>query len=351
MTEISKQPANDLVTVLLPVRAETANTVRLQHWLKQAVQSLAVQSYANLEIMLIGDQERRVEHWLPAEIRRISNLHLVRREEPGLVSALNTGIEKASGRFIARMDADDVALPQRISDQVQLMQQQPAVNFCATAVEIFAADGITEGSRRYQGWLNSQISANTIRQGVFIESPLPHPSWMLRRELYQQLGGYRRTEWAEDYDLVLRAWLAGASMAKPHHKPLLRWREHALRLTRTDQLYSRRNFLLAKAWALSQSLLQQRRAIILGTGTNAKRLHTALRKYDVEVSCFVELNNAPQKKSLRNLPVINYDDLATSNLQGALIVSTVTRYGARATIRQWFDAHEMTEGVDYLFAG
>ena len=352
MKEFSDAVTDDLVTVLMPVRVQTATDSRLQQWFKQALQSLVEQSYSNLEILLIGDSDRRVERWLPRNISRLSNLQIVAREEPGLVAALNTGIKVASGNLIARMDADDIALPERISRQVQLLQQQPAVDFCATAVEIFGPPGgITDGSRRYQDWLNSQISSEAIQHSVFIESPMPHPSWMLRRQLFQQLGGYRRKQWAEDYDLVLRAWLAGSIMAKPQGGPLLRWREHELRLTRSDQLYSRHNFLRAKAWALSQSLLKQRNAIILGTGSNAKRLHDALRDNDVSVSCFVELNNAHHKTTLKKLPIINYDELATGNYRSDLIVSAVTRYGARCLIRQWFDTHKMIDGVDYIFAG
>lgn len=343
---------DDLVTVVMPVRAETATDSRLQQWLKEAVQSLAAQSYSNLEILLVGDSDRRVERWLPHDISRLPNLQIVARDDTGLVAALNTGIKAASGNLIARMDADDVALPERISRQVQLLQQQPAVDFCATRVEIFGPPGgITDGSRRYQDWLNSQISSEAIQQSVFIESPMPHPSWMLRRKLLQQLGGYRRIDWAEDYDLVLRAWLAGCTMAKPQGGPLLRWREHDLRLTRTDELYSRRNFLRAKAWALSRSLLKERNAIILGTGSNAKRLHDALRDNNVSVSCFVELNSAHRKTTLKNLPVINYDELAANKNQNNFIVSAVTRYGARKIIRQWFDTQKMIDGVDYTFAG
>ncbi len=352
MKEFSSDTQDDLVSVLMPVRAQTASDPRLQKWFELALQSLLAQSYTKLEIILIGDCERHVERWLPSNITRIPTLQLINRAEPGIVSALNTGIRAASGNLLARMDADDIALPERIACQVQLLQQNPTVDFCATTIELFKASSqITEGSQNYQDWLNSLISTDAIRHNVFIESPMPHPSWMLRRELYNKLGGYRNISWAEDYDLVLRAWLAGAKMAKPQSGPLLQWRDHDLRLTRTDELYSRKNFLRAKAWALSQSLLQRRNAIILGTGSNAKRLHDALREYDVAVSCFVELNKAQRKKSLKALPVINYNDLAASGPQGDLIVSAVTRYGARNTLRQWFDTQQMTDGVDYIFAG
>ena len=352
----------------MPVRAETTTNPRLQAWFKTAVQSVLQQSYPHLEILLIGDNERRFERWLPAELARSTQIRVISRDAPGLVSALNTGVAAATGNLIARMDADDIAAPNRIEQQVKLLQQHPEVGFCATQIEIFNQLGaLADGSRHYQNWLNSQLSPDDINRNIFIESPLPHPSWMLRREIYEQLQGYRNVEWAEDYDLVLRAWLAGVAMAKPGFDAaqlaateapptrsataLVFWRDHDLRLTRNDSRYSRKNFLRAKAWALSRSVLRSRGAIILGTGRNAKRLHDALKDYDVAVACFVELNNASGSKSVRNLPVIDYKELASDCNRDELLVSAVSRYGARAKLRQWFDDHGMTESVHYIFAG
>jgi len=95
----------------------------------------------------------------------------------------------------------------------------------------------------------------------------------------------------------------------------------------------------------------KREAIIIGTGTNAKRLHDALVENNIRVSCFVELNAATKKQSLRQLPVINYDELSRLYDGSALIVSAVTRYNARNNLRQWFDEHGMREELDFVFAG
>lgn len=354
--------SDETVTVIMPVRAETATDSRLQKWFKLAVESLLQQSHSHLEILLVGDNERKFERWLPADIARSPQIHVISREAPGLVDALNTGIVAASGNLIARMDADDIAAPDRIKLQLQLLQQHPEITFCATRIKIFNDTGVlADGSRHYQQWLNSQLSADEISRNIFVESPLPHPSWMLRRQVYEQLQGYRDVEWAEDYDFVLRAWLAGFAMAKPGFEPgsdsdapettLVSWRDHDLRLTRNDQHYSRKNFLRAKAWALSESVLRHRDAIILGTGSNAKRLHDALKDYNVSVSCFVELNITSGCKSVRQLPVIDYKELASDCNRDELLVSAVTRYGARAHLRQWFDEHNMTEGLHYIIAG
>jgi len=227
-----------------------------QDWFEQALASLQQQTYSGMEILLIGDADRRVERWMPKPLARLPGVELVSRPEPGIVSALNTGLQQATTPLVARMDSDDIAHPERIRLQVELLQQYPDIDFSATTVGIFNESGSTAvGNQQYQLWLNQLRSPDAIRRGVFIESPCPHPSWMLRRSLFNQLGGYRDVDWAEDYDLVLRAYLANVKMAKPGfdsnaretHNPeanLVSWRDHDVRLTRSDDHYSRHNFII-----------------------------------------------------------------------------------------------------------
>ena len=112
-------------------------------------------------------------------------------------------------------------------------------------MEIFSEHGIQGGLERYQNWLNSVREPEQVRRQIFIESPLPNPGVMFRSAALQQLRGYRSMQWPEDYDLFLRADAAGMQMGKPE-PVLLRWREHENRLTHTDGIYRREQFMRAK---------------------------------------------------------------------------------------------------------
>lgn len=81
------------------------------------------------------------------------------------------------------------------------------------------------GYRAYQDWVDALSTPARIRREIFIESPLPHPTAVMRRGVFERLGGYRHVPWAEDYDLWLRAYTAGVSMGKPLGI-LLHWRDH-----------------------------------------------------------------------------------------------------------------------------
>ncbi len=158
------------------------------------------------------------------------------------------------------MDADDIALPNRLQEQLRYLKDHPDVDICGACVEIFVDDGeegaqLAGGNRRYQAWLNACRSPQAIRRELFIESPIPNPTALFRREALQRLEGYRDPDWPEDYDLFLRADGCGMRMGKPDDV-LLRWREHGRRLTRTDPRYAWSRFQAAKAHHLAGGRLR-----------------------------------------------------------------------------------------------
>ena len=162
-----------------------------------------------------------------------SRIKILESTGTGVVRAFNQGMHASKGLFVARMDADDIALPQRLETQVNFLRDHPAIGICGACVEIFSTTGIQGGNARYQDWLNSVRTAEQVHRELFIESPIPNPGAMFRRDVLIGLGGYREVDWPEDYDLFLRADQAGIRMAKPE-PILLRWREHKNRLTHID---------------------------------------------------------------------------------------------------------------------
>lgn len=160
------------VSVIMPVRNGGA-------FLKTAVESILGQSFAALELILVDD------HSDDSSIDRLclgdSRLRVIKNTGSGVSSAFNTGFGQALGPLLARMDADDIALPQRIERQVAYLGNHPAVDLCGCCVEIFAEDGVGDGNLRYQAWLNGCRSAESIHREMFIESPIPNPTAMFRR--------------------------------------------------------------------------------------------------------------------------------------------------------------------------
>src|SRR6185312_8223244 len=97
----------------------------------------------------------------------------------------------ARGSLIARMDADDVSHPERLSRQRAVMLAQPDIGVLGTRVRAVGSGELGGGLVRYVEWQNSVLSAEEHRVARFIESPLCHPSMMIRRSVFDALEGYR----------------------------------------------------------------------------------------------------------------------------------------------------------------
>ncbi len=265
----------------------------------------------------------------------------------GIVSALNFAAYNARGEYLARMDADDIALPERLERQLALLEREPGIGIVGAEVEIFAEQGVGEGYRLYEQWINGLRKPNEIAREIFVESPIPHPTAMFSGRLFRALGGYREVAWAEDYDLWLRAHLQGVGMAKPDGV-LLRWRDRDGRLSRADSRYTVERFLDAKAHYLARSWLRNRQAVIWGAAPTGARLHDALEREGVQTAAFIDIDPKKIGGRKRGRPVLPAE--AAAEVAPALIVGAVGSRGARAEIRAELDGHGMVEGEDYLFA-
>lgn len=326
-----------LVSVVMPVRDAG-------QYLAEAVDSILGQTYANLELLLIDDHSS--DGAIAMLGRGDARLKIFSNKGRGLVDACNTGFGLSSGEFIARMDADDISLPERLRLQLAYLDAHPAVDICGCCVDIFSQAGIHGGLRRYRDWLNSVREPAEVHQQLFIESPLPNPTLMLRRAALQQLGGYRNNGWPEDYDLLLRADAAHMSMGKPG-PVLFRWREHAARLTHTDPLYQRRKFMQAKTHFLVRHRLQGRSVIIWGAGPTGRQMFDLISAEGGTVEGFIEVHPRRIGGIKRGLPVWPLDRV--NSLGAALLLIAVGAAGARHEIETFLRQHNRIAGQEYLF--
>lgn len=326
-----------LVSVVLPVRNGG-------QYLGQAVDSILSQTFENLELLLIDDHS--TDEAISSLDRNDTRLKLFSSKGNGVVDAFNTGFKLGCGEYIARMDADDISLPDRIQCQLEYLDEHPSVDISGCCVEIFSDKGIQGGLERYQHWLNSVCEPEQVRQQIFIESPLPNPSLMFRRTALQRLGGYRNNHWPEDYDLLLRADAVHMRMGKPE-SVLLRWREHEARLTHTDALYDRENFMRAKSHFLVHHRLEKRPVVIWGAGPSGRLMFDLLSAEGAEIEGFIEVHPRRIGGQKRGLPVWAMDKVG--DLGDSMLLVAVGAAGAREEIACYLQKHRKLPGRDYLF--
>jgi hypothetical protein len=238
--------------------------------LRECLASLAAQTLSDHEVVAVDDHARDGSRAILEEAaRRDPRVHVLDNPGEGLVAALNAARKAARAPLLARMDADDVCHPDRLRAQVACLQADPALSVLGTCVRLVGTAGRSEGMQAYVRWLNRLLDHDAIVRDLFVESPLAHPSVMMRAEMLARLGGYRAFDGPEDYDLWLRAHAAGARFAKLPDV-LLDWRDGPGRLSRTDPRYAPARFRDLKLRALEAGALAHRPAVVWGRGSGGE---------------------------------------------------------------------------------
>lgn len=326
------------VSVLLPVRDAAAT-------LPACLASLEAQRLAEHEVIAVDDGSRDASaELLQAAARRDPRLRVRHTARRGLVPALNLALAEARAPLVARMDADDVAHPERLSLQAARLEAEAGLDVLGCRVRLVGAPGA--GMRRYVRWSNSLLDHAAITRDLFVESPLVHPSVVLRSRALRGLGGYRADAGPEDYDLWLRGAAAGWRFAKLP-QTLLDWRDHDDRLTRRDPRYAPERFRERKLQALEAGALSQGRPVVIwGAGPIGKAWSRALRQRGHAVAAFVEV--APRRigQRIAGVPVLALS--GATGLPGALHLAAVGQPGARERIRREAARLGLADGRDLI---
>lgn len=313
--------------------------------LAQSMESILGQTWDDFEVVWFDDGSTDDSAAIAAGYAQSDpRVRLIRSEHVGIVEALGRACSEARGRFLARMDADDVAHPERLARQMALFEDDPRIGLCGTQVRGIGEE-IGSGRKRYEDWVNSLVTHEAMSREIFVECPIPHPTLMIRREVYDAVGGYGVADWAEDYDLVLRCYRAGYRMGKIA-EPLLDWRNGPDRLSMHDARYSPAAFRRCKRHYLLQTFLKDRpRFYQWGAGEVGKNW---LPEWDgVRPEAVVDVNPRKFGKVIHGVRVIPPEELPGPN--EAFTVVAVGAPGARGDIRAWFSERGYVETTDFLF--
>jgi glycosyltransferase involved in cell wall biosynthesis len=313
--------------------------------LGECLASLAAQTLADHEVVAVDDHSTDgSRELLEAAARGDARLRIVGNPGQGLVAALNVSGRAARAPLLARMDADDVCHPERLRAQASCLEADAGVSVLGTGVRLLGP-GPNEGMQAYVRWLNGLLDHEAIVRDLFVESPLAHPSVMMRAELLARLGGYRAFDGPEDYDLWLRAHAAGARFAKLPDV-LLDWRDAPSRLSRTDPRYGSARFRELKIRALETGALAERPAVVWGAGPVGKGWSRALRARGHRVAAFVEVHPRRLGQRIHGVPVVPVSEAAV--IADALHLAAVGQPGAREEIRRQAARLGLRDGSDLI---
>ena len=340
------------ISVLLPCRNAAA-------WLPECISSLESQTMADFEVVVVNDRsEDETAAILSEWVSRDTRVRVVGPDGPapsfagaeaaGIVAALQAATAVARAPLLARMDADDVAEPDRLGLQRDFLAARRDLAACGTAVKLFPRSEVGQGYERYESWLNGRSDSEDLWNDLFVECPIAHPTLVIRRSVLKALGGYRDVGWPEDYDLILRMYAAGMR-AENLPAALLRWRVRGDRHSLVSNRYSAGAFRRCKVHFLKETFLPPGRPVVVwGAGRVGKPLARELLRQGIPVEAFVDLDARKIGQEIHGAPVLDPDGFARFlSRERPYVLAAVGSRGAREEIRRALDAMDCHEIDDY----
>jgi len=329
------------VSVLMPVKDAAAT-------LGAALDSLTRQSLENLEIIAVDDGSSDSSRAILEErAQRDGRIRVESSGGAGLVAALEHGRRLAGAPLIARMDADDVSHPRRLQLQAEHLRANPQLAGTGCLVRLFPRGQMRQGWKRYERWVNSLTTPGLICRERFVESPLVHPSVILRTDVLAEAGGYRDRGWPEDYDLWLRLTGAGRFLDKVP-RTLFFWRLGPQRHSLTHPRYQPEKFMELKLTHLCAGpLAEVSRVVLWGAGKNGRRWARLLRGRGIKVEGFIDVDPAKIGRKIRGIPVSGPERAGDPDLP--FLLGAVAAAGARPLIRDALTRAGKKEESDFLF--
>jgi glycosyltransferase involved in cell wall biosynthesis len=332
-----------VVSVTMPCR-DCADTVG------RALDSVLGQSLREFEVVAVDDGSADETATVLAEYaRRDARVRVVCAEHGGVAVAANRAMALARGRYIARMDADDEMLPDRLAAQAALLDERPDIGLAGCRIRFGGSRKRCAGYARYVDWTNTLLDHDAISLNRFVEFPVPNPSIMCRRSLVERHGPYRDGDFPEDYELLLRWLEAGVRMAKVDAE-LMVWNDPPTRLSRTHPRYRVDAFYRVKAKYLARWLARHNprhpEVHVLGSGRTTRKRADMLLDHGVRFAAYYDVD---PRKIGNVVGGIEVRDRATVPPPGeAFCLPYVASRGAREDIAKFLHSRGYVLGRDFV---
>lgn len=253
------------ISVLMPV-------YNGEKYLIEAIESILNQTYTDFEFIIINDgSSDNSELILRNLLKRDPRIQVISRGNRGLTASLNEGLGYVQGKYIARMDADDVAFPERFVQQITFLEHNP--NYVAVGSRVLLIDSEGLPIRPFAQQTNHEEIDAAHMDGK--GGAIVHPAVMLRRDALQKIGNYREAmEPAEDLDLFLRLAEIGKLANLPEMLLKYRMQVNSIGHTRRQEQKKAADNALIEAYRRRQIVLPN----MLNTGGDRQNSLAAIHR-------------------------------------------------------------------------
>lgn len=187
---------DDKISVIMSVYKEKEDE------LKQSIESILNQTYKNFEFIIVIDFPE--EKWREEVIKNYNDSRIkliINKKNIGLTQSLNVALKEATGKYIARMDADDISIIDRFEKQLNFLKETN-YDLCGGYVQCFY-------NGENQKLVKCPVNPKNVAKILKVKNCIVHPTWFGKKNVFDELNGYRDIFACEDYDFLIRAILNG----------------------------------------------------------------------------------------------------------------------------------------------
>ena len=316
-------------------------------FLHQTIDSILNQSITDWELITVDDHSNDNSFKILSDFAlKDLRIQVYKNELSGIIPALKLAYAKSKGRFISRMDADDLMTHSKLELMTDKLKAADDLSVCTGLVKYFSDNELKNGYIKYERWLNQLILENRFLEERFKECVIPSPCWMMSKKGLDKIGGICSGDYPEDYELCLRMLDSGVKMIVVpeviHH-----WRDHSHRASRNDPHYSDNLFSDIKiSYFMNEVIREGQEVILFGAGRKGKQIAKKLIDLDQAFNWI----SSNEKKIGHDIygKIINSINALNQGVNKKIIIA-ISGPEDQNQIKKQFNRWSLSEKEDYYF--
>ena len=317
---------NKLVSILIPFKNTEA-------FIADCLHSILQQTYTNWELIIIDDASTDNSYNIVnAFAEKDARINIFKNSGNGIIDALQLAFSKSKGEFITRMDSDDVMRPNKLEVLATNLLEHGKQHIAVGLVNYFSKEGIKDGYKNYEVWLNSLTKNGDNFSEIYKECVIPSPCWMIHRKDLIACDGFNPNRYPEDYDLAFRFYKHQIKCI-PCSEVLHDWRDYSSRTSRTHEHYAENHFIPLKLdYFLELDFNPKKTLVVWGAGNKGKNIASKLIEKNIQ---FEWICDNPKKigKDIYGKILKPFNELA--NIQNSQSIITVANKNSQKEIKNY----------------
>ena len=333
--------ASELISIIMPVQDT-------EQYLPQCLDSMIAQTEAHWELIAVNDHSKDGSFdVLAAYAIKDPRITVLNSTGHNIIAALQTGYAASKGVFICRMDSDDIMHPRKLELLRSKLESAQPKTVAAGSVRYFTDNGaIGDGYARYAKWLNTIAKNGLYWSELYKECILPSCCWMMRRNEFEEVGGFDSISYPEDYDFCFRLYQSGYRVDGLEEE-IHFWRDREDRASRTKEQYADNRFLALKTHYFHKLDRDSSKTLILwGAGRNGKDLSKELSSKDID---FLWISNNAKKIGKHIYDTEIQSDTMIEDVSKFQLIVAVSNESEKSDIKQLLESKGLIQAKDFWF--